>query len=198
MYKMGIEKGIYKKIQKGISTILTERHLWEQLSNKRLTCKYCSHELIGPVEKEFCCALRCLSVQEDFMKQRIWLKEIVEDRGHRLIFFPKYHCELNFIEMVWGYIKRMLRSECTYDFQALLNKIDTILLDRIPISFIRKAERRCFRYMSGYRYQLKGPLLDFAVKKYKSHRGLPESFNIANNEKDYKVYRDKKFKKCTK
>ncbi len=50
------------------------------------------------------------------------------------------------------------RSECTYDFQALLNKIDTILLDRIPISFIRKAERRCFRYMSGYRYQLKGPL----------------------------------------
>jgi hypothetical protein len=45
---------------------------------------------------------RILSLQEDFISQKSLLQEEIEKRGHKCIFYPKYHCELNFIEMYWG------------------------------------------------------------------------------------------------
>jgi hypothetical protein len=50
----------------------------------------------------YCCARRCLSQQTDFNNQPEWLREVVEvEHGHKILFFPKFHCELNFIEMVY-------------------------------------------------------------------------------------------------
>lgn len=194
MQKFGIDGNVFRRVQKGIKCILQERNLWDKLSRQVLICKYCSGNAIGPREKEYCCATRCLSMQPDFMSQRIWLQEIVEDRGHKFIFFPKYHCELNYIEMIWAYIKRLLRSECTYDFQVLLNSLDEVLQHRIPLSFIRRAESRCFRYMSGYRKGLVGPILDYAMKKYKSHRRFPDTFDKNAIENQYKSHNAKKFR----
>ena len=34
------------------------------------------------------------------------IAQLAESRGHRVIFFPRYHCELNMIEMYWGKAKR--------------------------------------------------------------------------------------------
>ena len=42
----------------------------------------------------------------------------------------------------------------------------------MPISFVRKAFDRCSHFMHGYRSGLVGPVLEYAVEKYKSHRRL--------------------------
>ncbi|PKB94848.1 hypothetical protein RhiirA5_260559, partial [Rhizophagus irregularis] len=55
--------------------------------------------------KNDCCAVRILSLQPDFAAQRPLIQEIIEDRGHKIIFYPKFHCELNFIEQFWGAAK---------------------------------------------------------------------------------------------
>jgi len=40
-----------------------------------------------------------------FLAQKPLVKEVIESRGHKVIFYPKFHCELNFIEMFWGAAK---------------------------------------------------------------------------------------------
>ena len=54
----------------------------------------------------------------------------------------------------------------------------------MPIAFIRRASRHCMRFMTGYREGLTGPLLEFAVQKYKSHRAIP-AFVIDEISKEY-------------
>ncbi|RGB22313.1 hypothetical protein C1646_594033, partial [Rhizophagus diaphanus] len=54
---------------------------------------------------ESCCAVCVLSLQPDFLAQRPLIKEIIENKGHKVIFYPKFYCELNFIEMFWSATK---------------------------------------------------------------------------------------------
>ena len=43
----------------------------------------------------------------------------------------------------------------------------------MPVAFVRRAFRHCMRFTTGYREGLTGPLLMFAVQKYRSHRAIP-------------------------
>ena len=45
-----------------------------------------------------CCAQKILAAEQDFREQRGWLQEEIEAHGHGVIFYPKFHCELNPIE----------------------------------------------------------------------------------------------------
>jgi hypothetical protein len=47
-----------------------------------------------------CCMARLLSKQDDFRNQISLLKEKIRARSHICVFLPKFHCELNPIEMV--------------------------------------------------------------------------------------------------
>ena len=47
-----------------------------------------------------CCMARILSKQEDFTNQISMLETVLREAGHLCIFLPKFHCELNPIEMV--------------------------------------------------------------------------------------------------
>ncbi len=38
----------------------------------------------------------------------VLVQEVIEAAGHLCIFLPKFHCELNFIEFFWGWVKRYL------------------------------------------------------------------------------------------
>ena len=145
-----------------------------------LECKPCSEG--SPPEQESCYARRVLSKCPDFSVSMCWLEEVIEDKGHSMIFFPKFHCELNFIEMMWGYIKAVLRRGCTFSFNDLQTNLPQYL-DNIPLSFVRRATRHCTRFMDGYRAGLVGPLLDYAMKKYKGHRMIPrDSLRIIEDE----------------
>jgi hypothetical protein len=53
-----------------------------------------------------CCMQRALSLQPDFKQEKPLLQLLIEKSGHKCLFLPKFHCELNPIEMVWGQAKR--------------------------------------------------------------------------------------------
>ena len=74
--------------------------------------------------------------------------------------------------MVWGFMKSYLRRHCSYNFNDLKEKIPRLIENDIPLAFFKRAERHCLRFMSGYRVGLEGSLMDFAIKKYSSHRRI--------------------------
>jgi len=126
-----------------------------------------------------------LSEEPDFAEQKEWLTEEVEKLGHSVIFYPKYHCELNFIENIWGWLKSHHRSNCSYNFRDLSEGLPQTIETGIPLAFIRRAARSCFRFMNAYRLGLVGPLLDYAVKKYSGHRRIPAGVTAAALQEGY-------------
>ena len=89
---------------KGMAIILAERgYTWAH--DLRAECK----KFKCPPDVRFCCCRRVLYNEPDFINVKSVLEEHCEKRGFRVLFFPKYHCELNFLEMVWGKSKREYR-----------------------------------------------------------------------------------------
>jgi hypothetical protein len=82
---------------KGLKSVLEERGFDVQ----RLRTK-CAP--VCPFESTGCCMARLLSQQEDFCSQTSMLEQLIRDAGHECIFLPKFHCELNPIEMVCFYL----------------------------------------------------------------------------------------------
>jgi len=60
-------------------------------------------------------AIALLASQPDFQVQEEWLVEVSRELDCSIVFLPKFHCELNPIEMFWGWLKRRLREECDFD-----------------------------------------------------------------------------------
>lgn len=52
-----------------------------------------------------CCMQRVLSLQPDLCTEKPLLQLVIEKAGHKCLFLPKFHCELNPIEMIWGQAK---------------------------------------------------------------------------------------------
>jgi hypothetical protein len=148
-----------------------ERKLWQEEPKLNLDCAACTAGA-PDANNPSCCARRILHDQPDFQAETEWLSDTVTQAGHSIIWFPKFHCELNFIEMVWGYMKASLRRNCAFSFAQLRDGMDPTL-QNIPLPFIKRVANHCFRFMDGYRLGLSGPMLDYAVKKYKGHRRLP-------------------------
>ena len=46
------------------------------------------------------------------------------------------------------------------------------LNEKIQIAFVRRVLKHCLRFKAGYRVGLTGAVLEYAVKKFKSHRRL--------------------------
>ena len=59
---------------------------------------------LAPPDK-WCCAYQVLSLQDDFVNEKPLLQHYIEGCGYVCLFLPKFHCELNLIEMLWGYAK---------------------------------------------------------------------------------------------
>lgn len=78
---------------KGLKQVLEERGF--DVKKLRAKCKP-----VCPFENTNCCMARILSHQEDFVNQISVLEDIIVKAGHLCIFLPKFHCELNPIEMV--------------------------------------------------------------------------------------------------
>ena len=145
-------------VQKGLKTILMERGLWKDGMKKDN-------------------ALKVLLEQEDFNPDNIQshLEETVKRIGAWIDFVPKFHPEFNFIEMYWGYAKRKVRNECDYEWETLLKNVPEAL-NSVPLEFMRRAYTKCCRYIDAYRIGLSPEQVEFATKKYKSHRSIPPEF----------------------
>jgi len=79
--------------QKGLQQTLEERGF--NVMGKRTKCSP-----VCPWENNDCCMARILSRQDDFTNQISMLETLIKKAGHECIFLPKFHCELNPIEMV--------------------------------------------------------------------------------------------------
>jgi len=78
---------------KGLQQTLEERGF--NVRGMRAKCRP-----VCPFESESCCMARLLSKQDDFRFQDSLLEHKVKAKGHICMFLPKFHCELNPIEMV--------------------------------------------------------------------------------------------------
>lgn len=79
--------------QKGLKRTLEERGF--NVHGLRAKCSP-----VCPIDSENCCMARLLSQQDDFKNQPSMLETLIHAAGHEVIFLPKFHCELNPIEMV--------------------------------------------------------------------------------------------------
>eukprot|EP00122_Pirum_gemmata_P005559 Pgem_evm1s5067 len=66
-----------------------------------------------------CCTRHVLKSQPDFREQKSIIEELIPRYGHKVQNLPKFHCELNPIEMLWGTAKRYSRRECDYTTAGL-------------------------------------------------------------------------------
>jgi len=115
---------------KGMAVILQERGF----NNVAKLPAQCKRFKCHDPETGMCCCRRILFNQPDFKEQKSALEELIESHGHLMFFYPKFHCELNFIEQCWGYAKyhyRMLpltknEDQMEENIRNCLDKVDIV------------------------------------------------------------------------
>ena len=149
---------------KGIRQVLIERNKWPP-EGLRLECKPVSEHK----KDNNCCAKKLLAAEPDFQKPVGLIQEKIEARGHLVMFYPKFHPELNFIEYFWGACKRFTRENCDYTMDGLRTTVPRAL-QSVKVSTIRKFHERTLRIMEAYRRGISFGSEDYRDKVYKSHR----------------------------
>lgn len=119
---------------KGMTAILTERGYPKAAALKATCLKFeCPEE-----GKSECCQRRILFNAPDFANQESVLEIIARDAGYKVIILPKFHCELNFIELCWGFAKQIYRRCPPSTKEAVLEANMLEALDQIPIETMRR------------------------------------------------------------
>lgn len=111
---------------KGMKQILVERGKWQQQMRAECEGFKCAE---GATD---CCARRVLFNETDFIAQQSALQEAFAARGHICDFYPKFHCELNFIEQYWGEAKRTYRMTGATKGTEEMEKNVVTCLDAVP------------------------------------------------------------------
>ena len=115
---------------------------------------------------------KILSNHHDFATEKTKVEHFLENEGLKAIFLPKFHCELNPIERVWGQAKKYTRAYTNFTLVRLRTIIDPAL-DSVSTDLIRKYFRRVNEYERAYLEGKKGgKQLEQAVKVFKSHRRI--------------------------
>jgi hypothetical protein len=119
-----------------------------------------------------------LGKQDDFKQQKCLVEEFIEAKGHRCLFLPKFHCELNPIELAWSAAKRYCRCHCGYSITSLRENVPAAL-ESVNAVDIRAFWQHTDRYVKAYtENDCNGLEAKELVKKhqkqqpkvYKSHR----------------------------
>ncbi|KZT63884.1 hypothetical protein DAEQUDRAFT_747689 [Daedalea quercina L-15889] len=108
-----------------------------------------------------------LSKQDDFRYQESLLEHKIKARSHLCIFLPKFHCELNPIEMYWGWFYKAKFEDA--------KRVALECLNACPVEVIQRFFNRSWRFMDAYRKGLTGKAAEWAVRKQKSHQRVAQS-----------------------
>jgi DNA-directed RNA polymerase subunit N (RpoN/RPB10) len=162
---------------KGMAVLLAERGLVEE-SKLRYECPgfKCKPGATS------CCCRRTLYSQPDFVAVESLLEAHCRSRNFGVLFLPKFHCELNFIEQCWGYSKRKYREFPASSKEADLEKNLLDALGMVSLVSMRKYACRAQWFMHAYHEGLDGKDAAWACKKYRGHRVIP-SFLLASLDK---------------
>ena len=119
-------------------------------------------------------AVALLNKYDDFKDQSSWIERIfnVSACGHRMLFAPKCHPELQYpIESSWAKMKGHIRRRCKHTLPSLRENIIAALQpDNIPLTLVQKWFRKMRDYMAAYEDGATGKTADKKVKQYRSHR----------------------------
>ena len=120
-------------IFKGMALILEERG-FGNMSKMRAECKgfKCAP---GPTN---CCCHHILYNQPDFTNVDSLLKAICISHGILVLFLPKFHCKLNFIEQCWGHAKTIYQTYPESSCEDCLEDNTVTALESIPLSMMCK------------------------------------------------------------
>ena len=95
------------------------------------------------------CARSVLAAEPGFKEQKGRLQEELESRGQLVIFYPKFHCELNFIERYWCGCKWYARENCQYTLNGLRETVPAALCSVFPAT-IHWHYLHCMRIIDAY------------------------------------------------
>jgi hypothetical protein len=130
-------------------TILAERGI--TFSTKKLA--ECKNFKCNPPRRD-CCYRRILFNQPDFASVESNLETLGRSLGIPVLFLPKYHCELNFIEQCWGYAKRLYRLNPESSREDVLEKNTMDAINAVPLVAMH-------RYVLDLLYLLHSEMLIF-------------------------------------
>ncbi|PCH35242.1 hypothetical protein WOLCODRAFT_36273, partial [Wolfiporia cocos MD-104 SS10] len=156
---------------KGLQQVLEERGFDVSLLRAKCTP-------VCPFESKNCCMARLLSQQDDFANQPSMLETVIKDAGHECLFLPKFHCELNPIEMYWGWCKYRYREVIKKSFNEA-KEVAQEKLNSCPVDTIRRFINKSWRFMDAYRHGLTGKAAAWAVRKYRQHRQVSQGAMMA-------------------
>ena len=119
-----------------------------------------------------------LNNNDDFVNEKTQVEHYIISRGFQCYFLPKFHCELNPIERVWGQSKRYSRAHSNFTLAKLPETINPAL-DSVTLDLIRKYYRKVREYELAYLEGNKaGKEVEAAVKQYKSHSRIYSSIRF--------------------
>ncbi|KAF8596516.1 hypothetical protein BDV93DRAFT_454728 [Ceratobasidium sp. AG-I] len=135
---------------KGMAAILVESNLGH-IARKRAECpKKCSTGVTN------CCCHRPLSYQPDVEARDSIIEELAEELGSKVIFLPKFHCELNPIEQCWGMAKEKYWKFLPSSSKAKLEENMLAALSLVPHEEIQKFAAQSRQYLNAYAAGMNG------------------------------------------
>lgn len=165
---------------KGVEQVLRERgYTFATGVPKPYRCKASSG---GCYKPGHCCMETMLSHEPDFRREKTRLHQSCISAGHKLLLLPKFHPELNPIEILWGACKRYTRAACDYSARGLRESVNVALEEFSRPEQIRKYFRRVRRFLDAYDKGLSDQEALWATRTYKSHRSIPCSFRKEEEE----------------
>ena len=91
--------------------------------------------------------LSILANHEDFHNEKTLLEAYIESRGHKVLYIPQFHCELNPIERVWGPAKVYTRKHTNFTLPRLRQIVEPAL-DSVSVDLIRMYFRKVADFCS--------------------------------------------------
>ncbi|KAH6902428.1 hypothetical protein BKA70DRAFT_1113152 [Coprinopsis sp. MPI-PUGE-AT-0042] len=179
-FDSGPNQGMFK----GMARILYERGFTDAYK-LRYECP--GFKCVDQSPTAACCCRRLLFNQPDFVNVKSALELECESRGSafKVLFLPKFHCELNFIEQVWGYAKRLYRLNPASTREEDLERNALESLAAVPLVCMRRFANRAECFADAYRHGPTGAEAVWAAKRYRGHRALPYTI-IKEIEEEYR------------
>jgi hypothetical protein len=110
--------------------------------------------------------------ETDFQAQENLLTDLVLSRGHKVLFLPKFHCELNVAGLHWGILKSCVRRHVDGKWGTMTKAVWLAFgTNNVPLELGQRFSRECRELLYLCSYEIDGPFAQHYQKMLNAHRG---------------------------